>query len=323
MSGPPRIVKPTASALTEACKILKAGGLVAIPTETVYGLAGDATNDRAVAAIFAAKSRPQFNPLIAHVHNLRLAMRLAEFGPLAQRLALKFWPGPLTLVLRRRAPSPLSLLLSAGLETVALRMPGHGVARALIGLYGRPLAAPSANRSGRISATSAEDVAEELGAGVDLILDGGPSQLGIESTVVDLSRETEGERPMLLRPGAVTEDDLVEILGEIDRPKAGDPLRSPGQMESHYAPARPLRLEARSVGAQEALIAFGPQPPTGAGLTLNLSETGDLTEAAAHLFAYLRQADASGLTAIAVMPIPETGLGQAINDRLRRAAHPR
>jgi L-threonylcarbamoyladenylate synthase len=319
-AAPPRIEPATLGTVAEAARLVAAGRLVAIPTETVYGLAADAGNDAAVAAIFAAKDRPHFNPLIVHVPGAAAADRLARLDPRAARLMERFWPGPLTLVLPRRPRARLSLLVSAGLDTVALRAPAHPVAQALLRLCGRPLAAPSANRSGRISPTSAQHVADSLGAAADLILDAGPSPVGIESTVVDLC----AERPRLLRPGAVTLEQLRAALGEVEV-GGGDQARpsAPGQLASHYAPEHPLRLDATAVAADEALLAFGKAPLAGAFITRNLSPSGDLVEAAAHLFAYLRELDRSGARAIAAMPIPEDGLGRAINDRLRRAAAPR
>jgi L-threonylcarbamoyladenylate synthase len=315
----PRIEPATLGAVAEAARLVAAGGLVAIPTETVYGLAADAESDAAVAAIFAAKDRPHFNPLIVHVAAAAAADRLGRLDLRAAVLIERFWPGPLTLVVPRRPRARLSLLVSAGLDTVALRAPAHPVAQALLRLSGRPLAAPSANRSGRISATSAQHVAESLGAAVDLILDAGPCSVGIESTVVDLCRE----RPRLLRPGAVTVEQLRATLGEVE--VGGDEARpsAPGQLASHYAPEHPLRLDATAVASDEALLAFGSAPLEGALISRNLSPSGDLVEAAAHLFAYLRELDRSGARAIAAMPIPEDGLGRAINDRLRRAAAPR
>lgn len=317
--APPRIELATLGALAEAARLIAAGRLVALPTETVYGLAGDAGSDAAVAAIFAAKDRPSFNPLIVHVPGAAAADRLACLDRRAALLAARFWPGPLTIVAPRRPRARLSLLVSAGLESVALRAPAHPVAQTLLRLCGRPLAAPSANRSGRVSPTTAQHVAESLGRAVDLILDAGPCRIGIESTVVDLT----GPAPRLLRPGGVTLEELRAELGEIEIGGAEARPSSPGQLPSHYAPATPLRLDAEAVAAEEALLAFGPHPPPGAHATLNLSPAADLTEAAAHLFAYLRQLDRIGARAIAVMPIPEEGLGRAINDRLRRAAAPR
>jgi L-threonylcarbamoyladenylate synthase len=300
--------------LDQAASLLRDGGLVAMPTETVYGLAADATDDRAVAAIFAAKGRPHFNPLIVHVADTTAARALARFDARADALAQRFWPGPLTLVLPRRADCPVSLLASAGLDTLALRVPGHGLARALIERAGVPLAAPSANRSGRISPTHAAHVAAELDGRIDAILDGGPCPIGVESTVLDLA----GERACLLRPGGVPLEVLVAILGAIDRAgAAGASPRGPGMLESHYAPTLPLRLDALTARPGEALLAFGPSPTD---TTLSLSPSGDLGEAAANLFAMLRTLDRPDFTAIAVMPIPEHGLGLAINDRLNRAA---
>jgi L-threonylcarbamoyladenylate synthase len=310
------IAPASPQAIRSAAELLKAGQLVAFPTETVYGLGGDATNERAVAEIFAAKGRPRFNPLIVHVPGLAEAEALAAFDDRARRTAGRFWPGPLTLVLRRRGDSGLSLLASAGLDTVAIRAPAHEVAQALLRETGRPIAAPSANRSGRVSPTEAAHVFEELGDRVGLILDGGRTPVGLESTVLDLS----GEAPALLRPGGVTLEQLTELLGPIAAPAAGQP-KSPGMLASHYAPSLPLRLEVVGARPGEALLAFGLAPP-GFAEVLWLSRTGDLAEAAANLFAMLRRLDRPPFTGIAVMPIPEHGLGRAINDRLRRAAAP-
>ena len=296
---------------------MHAGRLVAFPTETVYGLGGDATNERAVAEIFAVKSRPRFNPLIVHVPGLAEAEALAVFDVRARRVVARFWPGPLSLVLQRRGDSGLSLLASAGLDTVAIRVPAHEVARALLRETGRPLAAPLANRSGRVSPTEAAHVAEELGDRVALILDGGRTPVGLESTVLDLS----GEAPALLRPGGVTLEQLTELLGYIATSAAGPP-KSPGMLASHYAPSLPLRLEVVCACPGEALLAFGPEAPSGFAEVLWLSRTADLSEAAANLFAMLRRLDRPRFTGIAVMPIPEHDLGRAINDRLRRAATP-
>jgi L-threonylcarbamoyladenylate synthase len=313
-----RTTPATPSAVLRGGEILRTGGLVVFPTETVYGLGADATNDRAVASIFEAKGRPQFNPLIIHVRNKEQAAELVRFSPLADRLAQAFWPGALTLVLSRKANSPASLLASAGLDTLAVRVPAHPVAIALLEAAGRPLAAPSANSSGRVSATTAAHAAEELGDKVQLYLDGGATPLGLESTVIGF----DDDRPVLLRPGAVTREAIELLVGELSDPTSGK-VRSPGQLASHYAPNMPLRLNAKSAGPREALLAFGPQPPRGALTTLNLSPTSDLKIAAANLFAMLRKLDASGAEAIAVMPIPAKGLGEAINDRLKRAAAPR
>jgi len=299
---------------------LRNGGLVAFPTETVYGLGADATNDLAVAAIFEAKGRPRFNPLIVHLPDLEHAAGCVVVDKRAKAAAERFWPGPLTLVLPRRAGTRVSYLCSAGLDSLAVRVPGHPVAQALLTATGRPLAAPSANISGGVSPTTAAHVANSLNERVDLILDGGPCRVGLESSVIDLT----GERPWLLRPGGIPREELEDALGPIaeDGGHGGAP-RSPGQLASHYAPGRPLRLDAQEVGPDEALLAFGPAPLSGAKATLNLSECGDLVEAAAHLFAHLHALDDPRYTTIAVMPIPGHGLGAAINDRLRRAATPR
>ncbi|BBK40854.1 threonylcarbamoyl-AMP synthase [Allostella vacuolata] len=321
---PATIREPEPAAIAQAARLLAAGELVGFPTETVYGLGGDATSDAAVARIFQAKGRPRFNPLIAHVHGLEAADRIARLDARAARIAARFWPGPLTLILSRRAGAGgVSLLATAGLDTVAVRIPAHPVALALLEAFGRPVAGPSANPSGRISPTTARHVADGLGAAVALILDGGDCRVGVESTVLDLS----GPVPALLRPGGLARAELEAALGVDLRPAApaGQPARpaSPGQLLSHYAPARPVRLGATTVGADEALLAFGPDQPAGAAITRQLSAAGDLAEAAANLFAHLRALDRPEVRAIAVQPIPETGLGEAINDRLRRAAAPR
>jgi L-threonylcarbamoyladenylate synthase len=308
----------TPRAIARAAALLRAGRLVAFPTETVYGLGGDATNERAVAEIFAAKGRPRFNPLIIHVPGLAEAEALAVFDGRAHQVAARLWPGPLTLVLRRRDDSGLSLLASAGLETVAIRVPRHEVAQALMHETGRPIAAPSANRSGRVSPTEAAHVAEELGDRVALIIDGGRTAVGLESTVLDLS----GEAAVLLRPGGVTLEQLTELLGPIEMSAAAEP-KSPGMLPSHYAPSLPLRLDAVEARPGEALLAFGPDAPPGFAEVLWLSRSGDLAEAAANLFAMLRRLDRPPFAGIAVMPIPDRELGRAINDRLRRAAAPR
>ena len=307
----------TPRAISRAAGLLKASQLVAFPTETVYGLGGDATNERAVAEIFAAKGRPRFNPLIVHVPGLAEAEALAIFDDRAREVVARFWPGPLTLVLRRRSDSGLSLLGSAGLDTIALRAPAHEVAQALLRETGRPIAAPSANRSGRVSPTEAAHVAEEIGDRVSLILDGGRTPVGLESTVLDLSAEA----PALLRPGGVTSEQLTALLGPIAALTKGS-LKSPGMLASHYAPSLPLRLEADRAQPGDALLAFGPEAPPGFAEVLWLSRSGDLAEAAANLFAMLRRIDRPPFTGIAVMPIPEHGLGRAINDRLRRATAP-
>jgi L-threonylcarbamoyladenylate synthase len=311
------IVAPTPEAVARAAAILREGGLVAFPTETVYGLGGDATNDRAVAAIFAAKDRPRFNPLISHVADLAAARRLGRFDRRAEALAARFWPGPLTLVVPRLPDCPVSLLATAGLDTVAVRVPKHPVAQALLRAAGVPVAAPSANRSGRISPTEAAHVAEELGDRVAMILDGGPCAVGLESTVLDVTTDP----PTLLRPGGIA----AEALGPVRPPgAAGAAPRGPGLLASHYAPHLPVRLEAREARPGEALLGFGPgAAPPGFAAVRWLSRTGDPVEAAANLFATLRALDRPEYAGIAVMPIPEEGLGRAINDRLRRAAAPR
>ncbi|MGH7060416.1 MAG: L-threonylcarbamoyladenylate synthase [Stellaceae bacterium] len=313
-----RILPAGPSAIAEAGALLRAGRLVAFPTETVYGLGGDARDDRAVAQIFAAKGRPRFNPLIVHISSLDEAEAFAVFDQRAREIARHFWPGPLSLVLPRRDGGGLSLLASAGLDTVAVRVPADRVAQALLHAVGRPIAAPSANRSGRVSPTEAAHVAEELGEAVALILDGGRTKVGLESTVLDLS----GKAPILLRPGGVAIEELVPLVGPIEAPR-GDRPRAPGMLASHYAPALPLRLDADSARPGEALLVFGREAPPGFAEALWLSRTGDLMEAAANLFAMLRRLDRPGFAGIAVMPIPERGLGRAINDRLRRAAAPR
>jgi L-threonylcarbamoyladenylate synthase len=308
----------TPADLDRAAELLRAGKLVAFPTETVYGLGADATNDQAVAAIFAAKERPRVNPLIIHVVDAASARRLVRFDARAEKLAAHFWPGPLSLVLPRAESCPVSLLASAGLDTLAVRIPGHPLPRALIRAVGRPIAAPSANRSGRVSPTTAAHVLDELDGRIAAVMDGGPCRVGLESTVLDLT----GVRPVLLRPGGVTREAVAEIVGTVEVAGASDAAspRSPGLLATHYAPSLPLRLEAREVGDGEVLLAFGKRAPSGAKRVAWLSRKGDLVEAAANLFAQLRAADRPEFSAIAVMPIPEVGLGTAINDRLRRAA---
>ncbi len=314
-----RIRKPGAAAYAEAARTLRAGGLVAFPTETVYGLGADATRDRAVAAIFEAKGRPRFNPLIVHFPDPDTAAAEVVFDDRAQVVAARFWPGPLSLVLPRAPACQISLLCSAGLETLAVRVPDHPVGQALLAAVGRPLAAPSANPSGALSPTTAAHVAAGFGDQVPLILDGGPCPVGLESTVLDLS----GEVPVLLRPGGISVAALEPLVGRVLVAGADSAIKSPGMLSSHYAPARPLRLEATEVGPDEALLAFGSAPLAGAAAMRNLSEAGDPTAAAARLFAALHELDRPEFAAIAVMPIPDAGLGAAINDRLRRAAAPR
>jgi L-threonylcarbamoyladenylate synthase len=312
------VKQATAAAIATAGKLIRDGRLVAFPTETVYGLGGDATNGEAVAAIFAAKGRPSFNPLIIHVTSLTAAKSLVGFDGRAQALAEKFWPGALTLVLPRTDDCPVSLLAGAGLDTLAVRIPAHPDARALIDAADRPIAAPSANRSGAVSPTTAQHVAESLGGNVDLILDGGPCPIGVESTVLDLSSEVAA----LLRPGGVTEEEIAALIGPVKTTaESADAPRSPGQTESHYATRAPLRLNTKMAHLGEALLAFGPVPPDNIAPVENLSPAGDLREAAANLFRMMRLLDALSPSGIAVMPVPMEGLGAAINDRLRRAAH--
>ena len=308
------VLPANARAIERAAAALRDGGLVAFPTETVYGLGADATNGKAVAAIFAAKGRPSFNPLIVHVKDGWAAEALVEFTPAARSLADAFWPGALTLVLPRKDSSPLSLLVSAGLDTVAIRVPSHPVAQQLLAFAGKPIAAPSANVSGQVSPTTAAHVAEELGDKADFILDGGPANVGVESTVVGF----EADRPVLLRPGGISREEIERVAGPLAAP-GNSKVQSPGQLESHYAPRAKLRLNARDAQPGETLLAFGADAPKAA---LNLSPVGDLKEAAANLFAMLRVLDRKN-DAIAVMPIPSEGLGEAINDRLQRAAAPR
>ncbi len=317
----PKAVPATAETVTMAARCLRQGLLVAFPTETVYGLGADATNHDAVQEIFAVKRRPAINPLIVHLADLLAAHRLARFNPLAERLAKAFWPGPLTLVLPRLEDCPASLLVSAGLSTIALRVPNHALALDLLRQTERPLAAPSANRSGQLSPTRAEHVVAGFDDGLAMVLDGGRCPLGIESTVLAVDNEVR-----LLRPGGLTREAIVAEVGglveSLPEPTDGAPI-SPGQLPSHYAPSLPLRLEATTVAADEALLAFGPDLPEGAALSLNLSPSGDLAEACANLFTMLHQLDRPELQAIAVMAIPRRGLGAALNDRLRRAAAPR
>ncbi|WP_395645477.1 L-threonylcarbamoyladenylate synthase [Terricaulis sp.] len=302
--------------VAKAAEILRAGGLVAFPTETVYGLGADARNAAAVARIFAAKGRPQFNPLIIHVPGLAEAEAHAHLHPAARALAERFWPGPLTIVAPRRADSSVSELACAGLKTVALRAPSHPIARDLLTAFSGPIAAPSANRSGHVSATTAAHVAADLGDAVDLVLDGGDATIGLESTIVAIGSDGQAA---LLRPGAITRAEIEAVTGPLAAPRAGA-VDAPGMLESHYAPRARLRLDADASRAGEAYLAFGAPAPAG-GLTL--SARGDLVEAAANLYAALRTLDASGADTIAVAPIPGDGLAEAIRDRLARAAAPR
>ena len=312
-----------AAGIAEAAACLRAGGLAAMPTETVYGLAADASSDRAVASIYAAKQRPTFNPLIAHVVDRADASREAIFDPHAERLAAAFWPGPLTIVAPVAPTCRVSALARAGLDSVALRAPSHPAARALIEAAGVPVAAPSANRSGHVSPTRPEHVLADLDGRIDIVLDAGPTEAGLESTIVACL----GGTPRLLRHGALPLEAIEGALGFaiLAEDRADDTApRGPGMLSSHYAPAALLRLDARSVEAGEAALDFaGALAASGAARRLDLSPGGDLTEAAANLFAYLRMLDESGARRIAVAPIPPHELGAAINDRLRRAAAPR
>lgn len=310
------IVKASESAIARAVECLRRGEFVGLPTETVYGLAADAGSDLAVARIYAAKGRPHFNPLIAHVASPGMATSEAVFDERAQRLAARFWPGPLTLVLPVAPAGRVCELARAGLQTVALRMPGHPVALELIRAFGGPLAAPSANRSGYISPTTAQDVVAELGEESGFVLDGGPAQLGLESTIVAV---LPGEAVRLLRPGGVSREALLTVVDEISAVKVGL-IEAPGQLASHYAPRARLRMNAVAPEAAEVFLGFGTHHLEGSP---NLSRSGDLTEAAANLFAMLRTLDASGAAGIAVAPVPDHDLGEAINDRLQRAAAPR
>ncbi len=300
------------NALAEAAALIRAGEPVAVPTETVYGLAADATDATAVARIYEAKGRPAFNPLIVHVADLEMARRLVALSPLAERLAAAFWPGALTMVLPRLPESPVAELASAGLPTLAVRLPSHPAMRALIAAAGVPLAAPSANRSGAISPTRAMHVLASLGGRVPLILDAGPTSDGVESTIV----RPEAERVVLLRPGPVTREAIEQAGGvPVVRAGGGEGVTAPGQLASHYAPSKPLALDCAAPAADQFHIGFGPGP-----CQRNLSESGDLVEAAANLFAALHEADESPCPRISVAPVPMTGIGVAINDRLARAA---
>ena len=319
--------KTTGADIDAAAGVIRAGGLVAMPTETVYGLAANACDDNAVARIFEAKGRPRFNPLIVHVAGLDMTARYAEISPLAEKLAAAFWPGALTLVLPRRpaqnADCPLSLLVSAGLDTVALRAPNHPVAQNLIAATGRPLAAPSANRSGTVSPTQAAHVRQSLGDAVEMILDGGSCSVGVESTIV----KVDGDQAILLRPGGIARAEIEAVISAplADAPKSAKP-DAPGMLTSHYAPAARLRLDAAAPLEGEAFLGFGALADDGP-YALNLSPAGNLREAAANLFAHMRKLDAlcaaHGLSGIAAAPIPTEGLGEAINDRLARAAAPK
>lgn len=308
--------------LERAADLLRAGGLVAIPTETVYGLAADVSNGRAVAGIYEAKGRPSFNPLIAHVADMAMAGQIAMFDPLSQKLAESFWPGPLTLVLPLKEGAPVNSLVTAGLSTIGVRCP-KGPAGELIRLLGHPLAAPSANSSGRISATTAAAVEADLGDRIPLILDGGASPVGVESTII----KVEDGKVRLLRPGGISAEAIEAVTGQpVERADQRAAIEAPGMLASHYAPRAKVRLDAVRILPGEAMLAFGGRRGCGyenARTVLNLSPTGDLAEAASNLFAFLNELDKSGAGTIAVEPIPMRGLGEAINDRLMRAAAPR
>ncbi len=318
------MIAADAGAADAAARCLRDGGLVGFPTETVYGLGADATNAHAVARLYEAKGRPSFNPLIAHVSDLAAAKAIGWFDERSLRLAEAFWPGPLTLVLPKTNGCRVSDLATAGLDTIALRVPAHPVARDILRAFGKPVVAPSANLSGHISPTTASHVLSDLNGRIDLIVDGGPVSVGVESTIVGCF-----EQPMLLRPGGVPRAEIEKILGKTlmrlpeNDADISSPL-APGMLASHYAPRTAMRLNASGIEPGEVLLAFGPSPlaAENAEVVMNLSQQGDLVEAAANLFGYLRTLDTKGARGIAVMAIPETGLGEAINDRLRRAAVP-
>jgi L-threonylcarbamoyladenylate synthase len=318
-----RRMKADEAGIIEAAHVLLSGGLAAFPTETVYGLGADATDSRAVAKLYEAKGRPSFNPLIAHVADIAAAQRAGNFNKLAEQLAARFWPGPLTLVVP--ATNVVCALTRAGLHTVALRVPKHPVAQSLLAAFGKPIAAPSANRSGHVSPTSADHVAADLSGRIDFILDGGTTPMGLESTIVDCMNES----PRLLRLGSIARHEIETFLGisVIEAPNSdGNAPLTPGRLASHYATRSKLRLNATEVRPNESFLAFGLKKPKNLELavsTLNLSPGGELVEAAANLFAYLRTLDVSGTATIAISPIPHEGLGEAINDRLTRAAAPR
>jgi L-threonylcarbamoyladenylate synthase len=316
------LLQADTAGIDRAAELLRAGELVAFGTETVYGLGGDATSADAVAGIFAAKGRPHFNPLISHYASAQAAFRHVRGSALAQAVADAFWPGPLTLVLPKLPACPVALLATAGLETMAVRVPGHPVASALLTVVDRPVSAPSANRSGKVSPTSAQHVLGEMLGQVAAVLDCGPCVVGLESTVLDLS----GAEPRLLRPGGVSVEELEQVIGPLARGVDAGTVRSPGMLASHYAPALPVRLDAESVAMDEVQLAFGPPLP-GSAAVFQLSEVCDLRQAAGRLFEGLRWLDAEGVRlqarGIAAMPIPGQGLGLAINDRLSRAAAPR
>jgi L-threonylcarbamoyladenylate synthase len=314
-----RVLKADSAAIAAAAACLGQGGLVAFPTETVYGLGADARNGEAVARLYAAKGRPAFNPLIAHVANADAARRLGRFDNDAEKLAAAFWPGPLTLVLPRLPDCPVAELALAGLGSVAVRVPAHPTAHALLEAFGGPVVAPSANRSGHVSPTSAAHVLADLRGRIDMVLDAGSCAIGLESTIVACLGV-----PTLLRPGGAVREAIERVLGKpLAQPAAQPAPLAPGMLASHYAPKARLRLEAQAPRAGEAFLAFGPDAPQSNATTLNLSPRGDPIEAAANLFSHLRALDASGARVIAVMKVPHEGLGEAINDRLARAAAPK
>ena len=318
------ILPADSAAVAAAARCLAEGGLVAFPTETVYGLGADAANAGAIARLYQAKGRPSFNPLIAHVGDLGAAMRIARFDAAATALAKAFWPGPLTLVLPKARDCPVADLATAGLDTIAIRVPAHRIAQQILAAFGGPVVAPSANLSGHVSPTTAAHVQADLAGRIDLIVDGGPVDVGVESTIVGCF-----DQPMLLRPGGLPRGEIERVLGRALRQppadadnESGQPL-APGMLASHYAPRTRVRLNAGTIEPGEVLLAFGSKAIPGvdaAAAVMNLSARGDLAEAAANLFGYLRALDAKGARTIAVMPVPHHGLGEAINDRLRRAA---
>ena len=300
--------------IKQAAQLLKSGDLVAFPTETVYGLGADATNDTAVASIYAKKGRPSFNPLIAHVDSIQMAEKYVKITPMAQKLMDAFWPGPLTLVLKRKPKCKVSLLASAGLDTLAVRCPNNHIALDLITAFGKPIVAPSANKSGRISPTTVGHIIDDYGEQAPFTLDGGPCQVGVESTVL----LCEEDKVAVLRYGGLAIEEIENLIGPVIRPEKDENApHSPGQLKSHYAPSLPVRINAIEAFEGEALLGFGKAPDA----VLNLSETEDLTEAAANLFSMMHQLDNKKYTGIAVMPIPMNGLGLAINDRLKRASY--
>ncbi|MGI9423307.1 MAG: L-threonylcarbamoyladenylate synthase [Hyphomicrobiaceae bacterium] len=316
----PRTTNASSTEIDRAAAIIRAGGLVAFPTETVFGLGADATNPAAVAKIYATKQRPEFNPLIIHTPDVDSAAQLGRLSKPALRLAEVFWPGPLTLVVTKRPDAGIAEIAVAGLPTVALRIPDHAIAQALLRAADRPIAAPSANRSGRVSATRASHVADDFGSNVDLILNDPETPRGLESTIVDVT----GNEPAILRVGAITQESIARLFdGNIEIGPTPALPSAPGQLSSHYAPSCPVRMNVTQVREGEVLLAFGTDVPAHSCPAINLSPTGDLVEAASRLFAALRELDQPGARAIAIMPIPNDGLGAAINDRLRRAAAPR